>query len=87
MVMRGLSCGLIQEAKQSLLLNLKRALNTPFIKIRAVRFPDLDGEPPAGHYWDDDRVRLILVRDYCWYCADVDEVECQYCVANEYCER
>ena len=61
--------------------------DTPFIKIRAVRFPDLDGEPPAGHYWDDDRVRLILVRDYCWYCADADERECQYCVANEYCER
>ena len=25
--------------------------DTPFIKISAVRFPDLDGEPPAGHYW------------------------------------
>lgn len=34
--------------------------------------------------WNDPDTRLVLVRDFGWYCYDYYD-ECEKCVAKEYC--
>ena len=58
--------------------------------IRAYRLPLLDGmenSEPKDNYWLNEEIRIILVRDYGWYCYEPNEYEpCESCCAKEFCE-
>lgn len=59
-----------------------------FISLRVRRVSKLDGMEncePKDNYWLNDDIRLILVRDYGWWCQEPIVDDCSKCVAREYC--
>lgn len=60
-----------------------------YTDLRAERAKKLDGlenSEPKDDYWNNDDIRLILVREYGWHCLEYDHTECDHCVAHNYCE-
>lgn len=58
-----------------------------YIRIRATRVPDLDGEY-RGHFemdWYDEQDRIAMV-SHGWYCLEPDRDDCAKCWCNEECE-
>lgn len=61
-----------------------------FTDIRVRRIKGLDGmekAEPADNPWLNDKIRLILVKDYCWECFEPECDDCDSCVAKKYCGR
>ena len=62
--------------------------NETFTSLRVRRVSKLDGMEncePKDNYWLNDDIRLILVRDYGWWCEEPIMDDCSKCVAHEYC--
>ena len=60
--------------------------DVPYIDIRVTRVPALDGlyKGRSEVDWYDDETRVILVRDYGWWCWE-PSWECDSCPARQYC--
>lgn len=60
-----------------------------YVNIRVRRLPKIDrfykGQIEGD--WDDPDIRFVMVKDYGWFCLDADTVECEKCVAKEYCAQ
>lgn len=59
-----------------------------FIDLRAKRLPEVDllysGKAIAD--WYDMEIRIKLVSEYGWHCAEPDYRDCKVCPANSYCD-
>lgn len=56
--------------------------------IRVKRMPKLDGmedREPRDAPWLNEEIRLILVKDYNWACAEPQYSDCDSCSAKEFC--
>ena len=59
-----------------------------FTELRARRYKDLDQYYKGEAYpdaWNDDELKLVLVRDHAWFCIDGIDNYCDDCIAKEYC--
>ena len=58
-------------------------------EMRAVRMPQLDkyaGDKPYVMDFEDDKDRLIMVRDAGFGCIEPEYDDCEKCVAKDYCK-
>lgn len=59
-----------------------------YIQLRVKRIPKIDGLEnckPQDNYWDNGKIRLIMVRDYGWACIEPDGKDCEKCAARQIC--
>lgn len=76
------------KAKAVALANCSQFDGLDFTELCARRYKDLDQYYKGEAYpdaWNDDELRLILVRDYAWFCIDGIDSYCDDCIAKEYC--
>lgn len=78
------------EAQAKLVRHLFGSVHPGDYNINVHRMPVLDKCYSEGKWlmsWDDPQIRLILVRDEGFHCAEVDPGECSRCIAAEYCQE
>lgn len=59
-----------------------------YIQLRVKRIPKIDGLENCksqDNYWDNGKIRLIMVRDYGWACIEPDGKDCEKCAARQIC--
>jgi hypothetical protein len=79
------------KARQ-LALSTDAFCDAEFIEIKVHRIKSADEYYEEGKWhldWENPQDRIILVKEYSWYCADdyFDFVDCKTCPANKYCEK
>lgn len=61
-----------------------------YVEVRAIRIPQLDkyaGNKPYVMDFENDKDRLIMVRDAGFGCLEPDYDDCEKCVAKNYCDE
>lgn len=76
------------KAKRIALEKCESMWECDFVELRARRLPEMDllykGSSVAD--WYDDEVRIKLVSEYGWHCAEPDFRDCKICPARENCD-
>ena len=76
----------IREAKK-IAMSTDACSEAEFIDIRVKRFKEYDvlykGKSEID--WEDEETRVVLVRDFGWYC--LEEYMCEKCAAQQYCSK
>lgn len=76
------------KAKAVALANCRQFEDCDFTELRAWRYEDFDQYYKGEAYpdaWNDDELKLVLVRDHGWFCIDGSDSYCDDCIAKEYC--